>query len=120
MSFWSNLDPTNPTSAFFHPVVAKKKDEYKPLTYLDPYGKSLASGAIAGGASVADAAKQAKDAIARRAPRDPNNPYDFTDQMLLQLRSQEVDRLGVGRTRVSTFGAPLAPTTATMKLYGGG
>lgn len=63
----------------------------------------------------------AQGAQARRKPRDPKQPLDVVDQILMQYADAQRAKGGVGRTLGSTFGNfnVSAPMSATRSLFGG-
>jgi hypothetical protein len=117
MSFWSDIDPTNPHSRYFHPIQAKRwgvnKSNDAALKALggDP-AIGLLGGLRAGDGGYDAAVSDAKDALARRNPYTDGNQPDYTDALMKQVQNREFTRLGIGTTRQSLF--TLSPAAAII------
>lgn len=117
MSFWTDLDPFNPRSRFFHPIKERRFRRNKEVEKeLGSAGMALLN-KRAGQAGFEEAVVEAKAALERRQPRNPNQPLDIADQLLLQARRRQLGSLGIGTSRASTFASVTQPLAPVASLY---
>ena len=119
MSFWTDIDPTNPHSRYFHPVQERRYRRNKEVAQdLGDPGVALLRGKQAGDPGFETAVLQAKRAVQRRQPMDPNAPQDLAAELLLQARRRQIGALQIGATRASTFASVAQPLSPVTSLFG--